>query len=219
MSWNNRLEIALRESKMSQTELAKRLGVTPSSINKMLKGKQKTIPKAELLAEILGVDALWLEKGVGYRGKSNRHDCDRIEDEKMSCPVLKSIDSFSPDGMSFEEDDIIDVLSFPKEFLKNPNYDVNFDKVLCFKVSDSSLAPNIAEGAYAFFDGSNKTIISGKIYAVSVRGVNRLAVVIRETDEKLTLRTFNQDVYPTASYPVSDVRIMGRVIVSMNVAL
>lgn len=66
MSWSERLSKAINDKGWSQTELARRSGVSVESIHKYTQGgvdkpRGKTIDK---LASALGVDSLWLEKGI-----------------------------------------------------------------------------------------------------------------------------------------------------------
>lgn len=66
MNWNERLQKALADKGWSNAELARRSGVSYDSVSKYLKGgvSKPRGDALELLAVALGVDSLWLEKGI-----------------------------------------------------------------------------------------------------------------------------------------------------------
>ncbi|MDT0678772.1 ImmA/IrrE family metallo-endopeptidase [Autumnicola musiva] len=61
--------------KMTQVELAERMGKTPSKINDIISGKEPiTLSTAFLLEKVLGIDAqFWLNREVIYREKLSRY--------------------------------------------------------------------------------------------------------------------------------------------------
>jgi transcriptional regulator with XRE-family HTH domain len=67
----DRLVSVFRESGLSQSELARRVGVTRASVNGWLQGRAVNIRPHHLfpLADQLGVEARWLATGRGPRDK------------------------------------------------------------------------------------------------------------------------------------------------------
>ena len=56
-----KLKQAMKEQKLTQTELAKRIGSSPSSISQYISGaNEPTAQKLEKIAAVLGVTAEWL---------------------------------------------------------------------------------------------------------------------------------------------------------------
>lgn len=64
----------LEHMKMSQVELAERMGKTPSKINDIISGKEPiTVATAMQLEKVLGIDAqFWLNRETSYREKLSR---------------------------------------------------------------------------------------------------------------------------------------------------
>lgn len=69
--------------KMSQVELAKRMGKTPSKINDIISGKEPiTVATALQLEKVLGIDAqFWLNREINYREKLIRIEQDEALEE------------------------------------------------------------------------------------------------------------------------------------------
>lgn len=65
-----RIEALLKERDMSQRELARRVGIRQQSINYLMRGRNGVAPKSRYtarIADVLSVDPLWLETGLGDR--------------------------------------------------------------------------------------------------------------------------------------------------------
>lgn len=59
-----RVQLRRKELGISQTELARRVGIASSSISELENGKSKSSVHLATMADVLGVSALWLETGV-----------------------------------------------------------------------------------------------------------------------------------------------------------
>jgi HTH-type transcriptional regulator/antitoxin HigA len=75
----------LEEMKMTQAELAKRIGKTPSKINDLITGKEPiTVTTAVQLEKVLGIDAqFWLNRETLYREKLARIEQEEALEESM----------------------------------------------------------------------------------------------------------------------------------------
>ncbi len=71
--------------KMSQTELAERMGKTPSKVNDLISGKEPiTMATALQLEKVLGIDAqFWLNREMHYREKLTRLEQENVLEECM----------------------------------------------------------------------------------------------------------------------------------------
>ncbi|MBM7073259.1 helix-turn-helix transcriptional regulator [Shewanella sp. 202IG2-18] len=69
-----RLERAIFESQLTQSQLAEKAGVTQQSISYIIKNKLKESKLAPKLAYALGVDPSWLILGVGTFSKSSGYE-------------------------------------------------------------------------------------------------------------------------------------------------
>jgi len=69
--------------KMSQAELAERLGKTPSKVNDIISGKEPiTVNTALQLEKVLNIDAqFWLNREMIYREKLSRIEQEEALDE------------------------------------------------------------------------------------------------------------------------------------------
>lgn len=73
----------LQELKMSQAELAERMGKTPSKINDLISGKEPiSVSTALQLEKVLDIDAqFWLNREMQYREKLSRFDQEEALEE------------------------------------------------------------------------------------------------------------------------------------------
>ena len=73
-SLGERLERAIFESQLTQSQLAEKAGVTQQSISYIIKNNLKESKLAPKLADALGVDPSWLILGVGTLSKSSAYE-------------------------------------------------------------------------------------------------------------------------------------------------
>lgn len=64
-TFSDRLKWARERAGFNQTELARRVGIAASSINQMETQPRKGSRHMSQLARVLGVNAYWLETGIG----------------------------------------------------------------------------------------------------------------------------------------------------------
>jgi transcriptional regulator with XRE-family HTH domain len=72
-TFGERLEAALKHKKISQRELARRIGTSPQNINYLIREGQGT-SKTNQIASICGVNPKWLETGIGEMLHESVHD-------------------------------------------------------------------------------------------------------------------------------------------------
>jgi len=65
MELKDRLKHARRLKGLTQTELAERAGIAQASISEIERGLSRSSSHLVKIAQICGVDALWLAEGVG----------------------------------------------------------------------------------------------------------------------------------------------------------
>lgn len=64
-SFSARLRLALTYSGMTQVELAKKIGVSQSTISQVINGKVSGVCRTSVIAKALGIDRNWLAYGEG----------------------------------------------------------------------------------------------------------------------------------------------------------
>ena len=64
-SFSARLRLALTYSGMTQVELAKKIGVSQSTISQVINGKVSGVCRTSVIAKALGIDRNWLVYGEG----------------------------------------------------------------------------------------------------------------------------------------------------------
>ncbi|EPC7283510.1 helix-turn-helix domain-containing protein [Proteus mirabilis] len=64
-SFSARLRLALTYSGMTQVELAKKIGVSQSTISQVINGKVSGVCRTNVIAKALGIDRNWLAYGEG----------------------------------------------------------------------------------------------------------------------------------------------------------
>lgn len=70
---NDRLQLVLKEQKLSQTDLGRALGVNPSAINPYVRGRRTDLPLrlAKQIETLYGYSAEWLMTGEGEKRKAD----------------------------------------------------------------------------------------------------------------------------------------------------
>ncbi|WP_042956497.1 LexA family protein [Pseudomonas brassicacearum] len=66
MEFKDRLKAARRHAQLNQVELAKRAGITQTSISDLERGKTKATTHVVKIADACGVSAKWLSDEIGY---------------------------------------------------------------------------------------------------------------------------------------------------------
>ena len=106
---SNRLAEARKAKGWSQIELAKRVGCSQSLIGNLEAERQKESAKIPRIAEVLGVNALWLADGKGPREPAATTQPHKIEKIVVSpdllCRVVQAInDHLAADGSEMREE-------------------------------------------------------------------------------------------------------------------
>lgn len=110
------LEI-LEHHKMSQVELAERMGKTPSKVNDIISGKEPiTISTALILEKVLGIDAnFWLNRELIYREKLTRIEQEEFLDQCKDWLKIQPIKELKANGYILSEKPTAEMAD---EFLK-----------------------------------------------------------------------------------------------------
>lgn len=94
MGIRTRIRAALDTAQMSQSELARKIGVQPSAVNHWLSGRSKALKAENLvrIAKALSVSADWLETGMGSikpEASLTREEAEVIELYRALTPQMR----------------------------------------------------------------------------------------------------------------------------------
>src|SRR5690606_28767987 len=90
-TFGERLKLAMRKAKITQAEMAEKLGITQQSVQFACSPKSKSSKHTERMAEILGVSASWLAFGTD-------------SPEPQAGPIGKAVPLYSIDQLSKGEE-------------------------------------------------------------------------------------------------------------------
>ncbi|GAB1254636.1 LexA family transcriptional regulator [Desulfovibrio falkowii] len=178
----------------NDSDLARILGIHPSSVGAAKKRLQIPTGWIEKVAEDFGVSADWLFFGV-QRGKEETSKCKIITPE---CDVeLKLIPMaearLSAGNGSLEvSGDHERSYAFRMDFLQRKG---NPDKMVLMRVAGDSMQPEIMDGDVVLLDQSKTSIIPGRIFAVGFEEAIYLKR-IDMTPGKVILKSVNEEAYP-----------------------
>lgn len=208
------------EAGLSQSELARRLGLSPQAVQKWEAGMSTPRnSKLEDLSRILRTSMRFLIDGDPslslFAHDSNADELRSIDawDEKtplaedeVEVPFLREVELAAGSGRFIIKEDESDCLRFRKKNLRENN--VRFDQAKCVTVRGSSMVPVLRDGATVGVDLGKTSlgdIIDGDLYAISHNGQLRIKQVFR-LPAGIRLRSFNRDEYPDEEYSFNDMQ-------------
>lgn len=211
---------------INQSELARRLGVTPQSVQAWESGR--SVPRVSKFQEIsraLGISGRDLLQAsgmmnpksmtdfLGMLGDENQKEEDPIlkdlrvwdestplADDEVYVPLLREVELSAGSGRFAIEEGPASKLRFSKQDLRANG--VQFSNAKCVTVSGSSMLPVLRDGATVGINvGKNQLtdVVDGEMYAISHNGQLRIKQVFR-LPSGLRLRSFNRDDYPDEDY-------------------
>jgi len=178
-----RINYAFDNIPMSQTEFAKKVGITQPTFSNLLKGKNKTSDKLEVIAEKLGVDYQWLVTGVSNELWTTVSfvNIDLLEDfgEYVNTRPLVAIKA--PESIMQ-----LDIRSLV-------NRKINFYDARYIPMTDSGMSPIIAKDASVFFDKSKNYIEDGKSYVIAHGGMIQVRQLFNAALASIKIQATNAD--------------------------
>lgn len=191
---------------MSQSELARRLGVSQQSVN-YLATKAKGSTHNGKISAIFGVDPVWLQNGTGPKRREARDSSGPSQ-----CPIVTWDDLHK--GI-YGEIDPIGYLPIDRKY---------GDDLICAQFSGDSMSPPISRGCQIVMNYSDSAI--NLVYKkASTSDINLVVAVI--DNDKITLRNFIKDgsdlmlvpfnhAYPSVAFNKDKDKIIGQVLLSIN---
>jgi phage repressor protein C with HTH and peptisase S24 domain len=199
MSLANRLKLARKSAGKSQGQLAELIGVTQSNISQLEIGKADSTGHIAAIANVLGVNALWLQNGTGDMQHQGQYNQIKVEPWDNSTPLdadevevvfykdyLASCGSGSYSEASSSE---TRRLRMSKTTLRN----TGILKPFAITATGDSMQPVITDGATVFIDGGRTTVKDGKIYFVTYGGLAKIKYLYALPNNGLRMKSANPD--------------------------
>ncbi|UVM53523.1 helix-turn-helix transcriptional regulator [Pseudomonas sp. B21-012] len=227
-----RIKAARKHAKLTQRELASRVGVEQPVISQLETGKNQTSNHLLGIASTCGVDPMWLAKGTGemLKTQSGRStavesnaellgelapwdDGDPLEDDDIEVPYYAEVEFAGGNGMT----EVVEVanrrLRFSTATLRAAGVDSR--GAACARLKGKSMERLILDGAAIGFDTHDTNIIDGEIYAFNHGGMLRVKYLYRLPAGAVRIRSENDDEYPdeimSAEQFHDEVKMLGRV--------
>ncbi len=197
------LQQIMEERGISQTELARQIGVTRPSINGWLNGSVPSEGNLEALCKFLNVEPSFLKYGIST-------NVDDDDDVTVNVPAMDR----KPTATANETDGNRGVVGmrFSKEWL-NSRSQTKVDTIRVFNMTGSSMSPTFEEGDLLIVDTSVNQIISNGIYILRQLGEDVVRRIQFDLDQKTVNVIFDNNQYPNLSTGNSQsLEVVGRVI-------
>lgn len=200
---------------LSQSELARRLGLSPQAVQKWEAGVS-TPRNSKLgdLAMVLGTSMGYLiDGGPGEAGRalpdsnasslkpiSGWDEKTPLDDDEVEVPFLREVELAAGSGRFVIQEDEGESLRFRKKNLRENS--VQFNQAKCVTVRGNSMTPVLRDGATVGIDLGKTSlgdIIDGDLYAINHNGQMRVKQVFR-LPSGIRLRSFNREDHPDEDY-------------------
>lgn len=221
-TFTERLNSALKQSGMSQHQLAEKVKISQPAIQKLLSGKSNTSRKIVEIANALNVDLLWLTKGVG-KSKLTKNSANAtmlgvieewdsktpLDEGEVEVPFYKDVRLSAGNGFA---DDIEDYNGYKLRLSRSTmrKYGIDKDCAVCLTVYGDSMEPVFRDGSTVGINQADTNIRDGKIYAINHDGLLRIKILERLPGNQVKIRSYNSD-YDDETVSLDDITILGRV--------
>lgn len=225
MDFKDRLKTARRHAGLNQTELAKRCGMTQTSISDLERGKSASTSFVASIAHACGVDPLWLANGTGQMlpipspkspdaslfGSIAPWDSDTpLENDEVTLPLFKEVELSAGSGST----QVLEVpgrkIRLARSTLREAG--VEPENAVIAIVNGNSMERLILDGAGIGIDRGTTHITDGEIYAFDHDGMLRVKYLYRLPGGGLRLRSENSEEHPDEIYTAeqaANIRILG----------
>lgn len=237
MELKDRLKQARKNAGLTQVELAERAGIKQASISEMERGLTRTSGYLIKLAQICGVDPVWLSEGTGQPSRKSSVEADNapttdlsnamligpidvwdddtpLDDDEVYVPFLKEVELSAGGGSSTVQISPKQKLRFGKITLRRQG--VQPSDAVCVTVRGNSMEPVLPNGSTVGIDQGCTAITDGKMYALDHSGQLRVKTLYRLPGGGIRMRSFNRDEHPDEEYTPQEmmdkaISVLGRV--------
>lgn len=205
------------QSGLSQSELARRLGLSPQAIQKW--ESEVSVPRGRRLDEI--ASALSTSVGFLVTGEAAAETQRKIEsnatmigsidvwdddtpldDDEVYVPFLKEVELSAGSGKTVVEQSHKQKLRFGKLTLRRQG--VQPSEAVCVTVSGNSMEPVLPDKSTVGVDQGSVSVVDGKMYAIDHDGQLRVKTLYRLPGGGIRMRSFNRDEHPDEEYTAQE---------------
>jgi phage repressor protein C with HTH and peptisase S24 domain len=237
MELKDRLKRARKNAGLTQVELAERAGIKQASVSEIERGLTRTSGHLIKLAQICGVDPVWLSDGTGspegrYSPQADKatstiesnavllgpidvwDDDTPLDDDEVYVPFLKEVELSAGAGITAVQQSHKQKLRFGKMTLRRQG--VQPSEAVCVTVAGNSMEPVLPDGSTVGVDRGTTAITDGKMYALDHGGQLRVKTLYRLPGGGIRMRSFNRDEHPDEEYTPQEmlqkeIAVLGRV--------
>lgn len=215
-----RINKILSDHSINKSELAEIACTTPQNITHWINRDAISRKKAKLIADKLGYDLNWLL--FGSKGNIKESDLNPVEWESLSkeeqtdgkfitIPIL-DVELSAGFGTCPTMEIEMYTIPFMARTLKERGIPIDMAKVV--KVTGDSMEPRLFDKDIISINTADTRIRDGKIYAVRVNDLQKVKILIRNTDGTITLRSYNQnyadEIISKEQIENGDFQVLGR---------
>lgn len=188
MSIGSRIREARRKAKLTQKELAHRVGMSQGALSLLESGDSQSSTLLPSMAAALGVSALWLETGKGQVNASPDHSPMTVERALELLPGAMRVRAVGPDDPSMTQIRLVNfkvqagitgyklepayedegTQSVPTKWLLNEG--LSKDAVVAIPVKGESMEPALYEGDIIVVNTRDTRLVDGSVYAINYEG-------------------------------------------------
>ncbi|SFW53862.1 Phage repressor protein C, contains Cro/C1-type HTH and peptisase s24 domains [Pseudomonas sp. NFACC09-4] len=225
MELKDRLKSARKNAGLTQVELAERAGIKQASVSEIERGLTRSSGHLIKLAQICGVDPVWLADGSGTPDGNRQQkasytdspiesnavllgpmdvwdDDTPLDDDEVYVPFLKEVELSAGAGITAVQQAPKQKLRFGKATLRRQG--VQPSEAVCVSVSGNSMEPVLPHGSTVGVDTGCTAITDGKMYALDHGGQLRVKTLYRLAGGGIRMRSFNRDEHPDEEYTVQE---------------
>lgn len=183
MSIGTRIKQLRKEAKLSQIELAEKVGLKQSTISDLEVGKSTGTTYLAQIAQVLGVNALWLETGKGGRdgraeaasaydllpGAVGVHAAELDDDGHVQIPMVTLRLQAGVTGFQTEPDRR-DGGTFGVRKRVITQQRLAPQNLVAIPIRGESMEPALYDGDIVVIDTADKRLVDGVVFAVNYEG-------------------------------------------------
>ncbi len=205
-----RLKASMSRVGVTQNDVANAVGVSQAAVQKLTSGKSKTSSKIKEIADFLGVNRIWLEFGEQEDqviGEFDTWSGNDSSSDDVDVPFLKDTELAAGNGLMPNPDYNGFKLKFARSTLRRLG--VEPSNAVCVSVKGDSMEPVLKDGSTVGVDTGRKTIVDGKMYAVSIRGLLKIKVLSQLSSTTVRIKSYNSSEYPDEDVNIEDIEVEG----------